>query len=97
MRALSVVGAGDGVEQTFQDLEVLARGCEYANCAHGGEQGCAVTAAVSDGRLPPGRLESWLRLRAEPLATDHEAARRAVDDRKRRKATRVADRRAARP
>ena len=29
MRALSVVGAGDGVEQAFQDVELLARRCEY--------------------------------------------------------------------
>jgi ribosome biogenesis GTPase len=97
MRALSVVGAGDGVEQAFQDLEVLARGCEYTNCAHGGEQRCAVTAAVADGRLTRARLESWLRLRAEPLASDYAAARRVVEDRKRRKATKIADRRTTRP
>jgi ribosome biogenesis GTPase len=98
MRALSVVGAGDGVQQAFQDLEVLARDCEYTNCAHGGEQGCAVTAALSDGRLTRGRLDGWLRLRAEPLASsDYEAARRVVEDRKRRKATKIADRRTARP
>jgi ribosome biogenesis GTPase len=97
MRALSVVGAADGVEQAFQDLEVLARGCEYTNCAHTGEQGCALTAALSDGRLTRGRLESWLRLRVEPRSSDYAAARRVVEDRKRRKATKIADRRTARP
>jgi ribosome biogenesis GTPase len=97
MRALSVVGAEDGVEQAFQDVEELARGCEYTNCAHAGEQRCALTAALTDGRLTPRRLESWLRLRAEPLSSDYEAARRVVDDRKRRKATKSADRRTARP
>jgi ribosome biogenesis GTPase len=97
MRALSVVGAQDGVEQAFQDLEVLARGCEYTNCAHAGERRCALRAALSDGRVTRGRLESWLRLRAEPASSDYEAARRVVEDRKRRKATKVADRRTARP
>ena len=98
MRALSVVGAGEGVEQAFTDLEVLARDCEYANCGHAaGEQGCALAAAVSEGRLARGRLEAWLRLRAEPRSSDYESARRVVDDRKRRKATKTADRRAARP
>ena len=96
MRALSVAGAGDGVEQAFHDVEVLARGCDYANCAHGGEQGCEVQAAVSDGRLGRGRLEAWLRLRAEDRPSDYEGARRIVEDRKRRKATKAADRRAAR-
>jgi ribosome biogenesis GTPase / thiamine phosphate phosphatase len=97
MRALSVLGAGDGVEQAFRDVEVLAQGCRYADCAHAGEQGCALTAAVADGRLTRPRLESWLRLRAESPSSDYEAARRLVEDRKRRKATKVAGRRAARP
>ena len=93
MRALSVVGAAEGVERAFQDVEVLARGCEYSNCAHAGEQGCALAAALSDGRLTRGRLEAWLRLRAEPGSSDYAAARRVVEDRKRRKATKAADRR----
>jgi ribosome biogenesis GTPase len=97
MRALSVVGAGEGVEQAFHDLEVLARDCAYANCAHAGEQGCALAAALSDGRLSRGRLDAWLRLRAEPGSSGYESARGAVEDRKRRKATKTADRRATRP
>jgi ribosome biogenesis GTPase / thiamine phosphate phosphatase len=95
MRALSVAAAAEGVEQAFEDLEDLARGCQYANCGHGSDDGCALTAALSDGRVTRERLDSWLRLRAEP---DLPATRRrSVDDRKRRKAAKVSDRRAARP
>jgi ribosome biogenesis GTPase len=97
MRALSVVGAAEGVERAFQDVEELARDCEYADCAHAGEQGCALTAALADGRLDPGRLEAWLRLRAERRPSDYAAARRVVEDRKRRKATKTAGRRSERP
>jgi ribosome biogenesis GTPase / thiamine phosphate phosphatase len=93
MRALSVQGAEDGVQQVFQDVEVLARDCEYADCAHAGEQHCGVAAAVSDGRLAPDRLDAWLRLRTEPRSSGYEASRRAVEDRKRRKASRRAGRR----
>jgi ribosome biogenesis GTPase len=96
MRALSVTGAGKGVEQAFQDLELLAGACEYANCSHGAREGCAITAALSDGRLAPGRLESWLRVRAEPQESERRAARAVVDDRKRKKSAKVKDRRAAR-
>lgn len=97
MRALSVVAASSGVEQTFRDLEALSSDCEFANCAHSGEQGCALAAALSDGRISRERLDSWLRLRAEPHPDDRAADRRAVEDRKQRKATKVADRRAAKP
>ena len=94
MRALSVVGAGEGVEQAFLDVEALASGCQYTNCSHAGEPGCALAAALAEGRLSPGRLEGWLRLRAEPQVSRHEADRGAVQERKRRKAAKVADRRA---
>ncbi len=96
MRALSVAGAGDGVELAFQDVEALAHECTYARCSHAGERGCALAAAVADGRLERGRLESWLRLRDEPASHDLEMTRRGIEQRKQRKAAKVADRRAAR-
>ena len=96
MRALSAVGAGDGVEQAFQDVELLARRCMYANCSHAGESGCAVGAALSDGRLERSRLESWLRLRSESPSSELEIARGDIAERKRRKAAKFANRRAAR-
>jgi ribosome biogenesis GTPase / thiamine phosphate phosphatase len=97
MRTLSVQGAEQGVQQTFQDVEALGRDCGFADCTHAGEPRCAVAAAVADGRLAADRLEGWLRLRSEPEPPGYEAMRGAVDDRKRRKATRRAGRRAARP
>jgi ribosome biogenesis GTPase / thiamine phosphate phosphatase len=96
MRALSVIGARDGVEKAFHDVELLAASCTYANCSHAGEKGCALTAAFSDGRLERSRLESWMRLRAEPASAELEVARIGVAERKRRKAAKVAERRAAR-
>jgi ribosome biogenesis GTPase / thiamine phosphate phosphatase len=96
MRALSVAGADDGVEQEFQDLERLAASCEFTDCSHDGEQGCAVAAALSDGRLERSRFESWQRLRTESAISGIEGARRDVADRKRRKAAKFAERRAAR-
>ncbi len=96
MRGLSVVGARDGVEEAFHDLEVLADSCTYADCTHAGEQGCALTAALSDGRLERRRVENWVRLRAEPASSELELARSQVAERKRRKAAKIADRRAAR-
>ncbi|MHB8464254.1 MAG: ribosome small subunit-dependent GTPase A, partial [Acidimicrobiales bacterium] len=42
MRALSVVGAADGVGQAFHDVEALAQACRYTTCSHTGEEGCAL-------------------------------------------------------
>jgi ribosome biogenesis GTPase len=96
MRSLSVAGAGEGVEQTFHDVEVLARRCRYTNCSHGGEGGCAVESALADGRLEQSRFESWLRLRSEPEVSQLEITRGEIAERKRRKAEKFADRRSGR-
>lgn len=97
MRALSVLGAGDGVEQAFGDVEVLAGECRYPNCSHSGDSGCAVAAAVSHGHLQAGRLEAWLRLRAELDSSKADDARGDIAERKLRKAAKVAARRTSKP
>lgn len=95
-RALSVLGAADGVQQAFSDIEALAEGCSYPNCSHSGEGGCAVAAARSDGRIQAGRYEAWVRLRAEVAPGAPSDSRGDIAERKRRKAAKFAARRASR-
>ena len=65
MREFALWEAGDGVDQTFADVAELAAACRFRDCAHGGEPGCAVLAAVADGRLAAERLESYRKLLRE--------------------------------
>jgi ribosome biogenesis GTPase / thiamine phosphate phosphatase len=63
--------AGDGPvgavppRRTFADIEELAAGCRFDDCAHLRGPGCAVVQAVADGRLAVQRLESMRRLQRE--------------------------------
>jgi ribosome biogenesis GTPase len=65
MRGIGLFDSAAGVAQTFSDVESLAERCRFNDCAHHGEPGCAVTAAIDDGTLSMRRLESWLRLQRE--------------------------------
>ena len=65
LRGIQLWDAADGVEQVFSDIEALAGACRFADCAHAGEPGCAVGAAVADGRLPARRLASYDKLLRE--------------------------------
>jgi ribosome biogenesis GTPase len=65
MRELQLWDVGDAVGETFDDVEALAPGCHFTNCRHRDEPRCAVKAAVEDGRLAPGRLASYLKLKDE--------------------------------
>ncbi|TRV75781.1 ribosome small subunit-dependent GTPase A [Streptomyces sp. 130] len=65
LRAIGLHDARTGLEQTFAEIELLARECRFADCAHGSEPGCAVLAAVAAGDIPQRRLESYHRLLRE--------------------------------
>ena len=53
------------LSKTFEDIEQMAAGCKYGNCAHGSEPGCIVRRAIQEGTLSPKRLESYQKLKRE--------------------------------
>jgi ribosome biogenesis GTPase len=65
LRGVGLVDAEAGIAATFADVEALEAQCRFNDCAHEGEPGCAVTAALADGSLTVRRFESWQRLQRE--------------------------------
>ncbi|MEI7732521.1 MAG: ribosome small subunit-dependent GTPase A [Verrucomicrobiota bacterium] len=65
MREFHLWMAGDGIHETFPDLEELAAGCRFTNCSHTTEKLCAVLAAVENGSLERERYQSFLKLTRE--------------------------------
>ena len=52
------------IDAYFPDLRDLVPNCQFSDCSHKHEPGCAVLAAVKAGTVHPERYESYLRLRA---------------------------------
>lgn len=52
----------EAVAAGFPDLEPYLGRCEFANCAHGQERGCALRAAAGAGRVDARRLRSFLQM-----------------------------------
>lgn len=88
LREIGLWDDGGGVETAFPDVEALAVGCRFRDCSHASEPGCAVRAALADGRLSEARFQSYGSLQRE-LA--HVARRR--DQRARLAAKRARKRR----
>ena len=65
MRELGMWDAGDGIGQTFSDIEELAEQCRFFDCSHTSEPGCAVRKAMEEGKLSESRFQSWIKLQAE--------------------------------
>ncbi|MGZ4357334.1 MAG: ribosome small subunit-dependent GTPase A [Gaiellaceae bacterium] len=53
------------LEQTFGDVEEVARRCRFSDCNHDREPGCAIRDALADGSLPAERWQSYVKLQRE--------------------------------
>ena len=62
IRELELWESEAAVHETFDDIETLAQGCRFRDCAHAAEPDCVVRAAVEAGEVSPARLESYHKL-----------------------------------
>ena len=65
LREVGLWQGDSGVARTFPEITALVDQCRFADCTHRREPGCALLAAVADGRVSGERLASWRKLRRE--------------------------------
>lgn len=65
MRELGLIDSGSGLGEAFADIDEIAADCRFSDCRHDREPGCAVAAAIGDGRLTSDRLRSFRKLERE--------------------------------
>jgi ribosome biogenesis GTPase len=86
IRALEVLGADEGLEATFDDVSEIAAACRFNDCGHTNEPGCAVRAAVADGRLSEERVAGHQKLERELAQAARQTDPRAgVESRRKRR------------
>ena len=68
VRGFGLLDAEDGIGEMFGDVELLAGQCGFSNCAHHGESGCAIHAALDDGVLEERRWHNYLKIQRELAA-----------------------------
>ena len=47
----------------LREIAPLVPGCQFSDCTHSHEPGCAIRKAVEEGRIDPRRYDSYFRLR----------------------------------
>lgn len=65
IRAVGLWVDPEAVDAVFPEIEQLAAGCKFGDCAHEGEPGCAVAAALASGGLAAERFDAWKAMRRE--------------------------------
>ena len=74
IRGLALFDVEPGeLDAYFREIAPHVADCQFSDCSHQHEPGCAVRAAVADGRISPARYDSYLRLRAEHEMLDRAA------------------------
>ncbi len=80
MRELRVAEIEHSLGQVFEDIELLANKCQFSDCKHVSEPGCAVLSAIENNSLDKRRLISYQKLlRENALATATLAEKRTQD------------------
>jgi ribosome biogenesis GTPase len=62
MREIQLWEGGDGLAETFEDIEALVLQCKFSDCKHESEPGCAVKEALRTGVIDELRLKSYKKL-----------------------------------
>lgn len=65
LRAVGMNSSSLDVEDSFEDIALLASQCRFSDCSHTGEPGCAVKQALLAGELEQDRYLNYLKLRSE--------------------------------
>lgn len=65
MREFGLLGAEEGLGESFADVDALASQCKYSDCSHSNEPGCAVLSALEKGILHPAHYQNFIKLKSE--------------------------------
>ena len=65
MREIQMADQEEGLQRSFEDVEILFAQCRFRDCRHQSEPGCAVHAALESGSLDQSRWASYLKLLGE--------------------------------
>ena len=83
MRELQLWTSDEGISESFSDIEEYASACRFRDCKHNNEPGCAVWAAINEGKLDESRFSSYKKLQKELAYLDRKVDKKAQADEKR--------------
>lgn len=81
MREFQLPACEQGLSDLFDDVIQLAEQCQFRNCQHQNEPGCAVQAAIESGEIEARRLVSFQKLESEQARNATSLANRREKER----------------
>jgi len=70
MRELGNFSVEAGIDDTFVEIAELSEQCQFNDCTHMNEKGCAVLKAVADGQVPEKRYQNYIKMKKESFYSE---------------------------
>jgi ribosome biogenesis GTPase len=67
MRELGNFSVEKGIDETFKEFAALSEQCQFNDCTHLNEKGCAVLRAVESGQIPEDRYQNYIKMKKESI------------------------------
>lgn len=84
LREIQLWAGENALAEVFTDIEELARACRFTDCRHQDEPGCAVLAALQDGRLDGSRFANYRKMQRELRSIEVRADARLQSEERRK-------------
>jgi ribosome biogenesis GTPase len=84
MREVGILGAGEEIDDNFEDIQELSLSCRITNCSHSNEPGCAVLRAIEGGKLQLEHYRNYVKLKTESEVNERPYAGGQKHNKKRR-------------
>jgi ribosome biogenesis GTPase len=65
MRELGNFSVETGMDEIFSEIIELSKQCQFNDCNHVNEKGCAVIEAVKNGQVPEKRYQNYIKIKKE--------------------------------
>jgi len=67
MRELGNFSVETGIDETFTEIVELSEQCQFNDCTHTNEKGCAVLRAVENEQVPEKRYQNYIKMKKESI------------------------------
>jgi ribosome biogenesis GTPase len=82
MRELGNLSVESGLEETFTEIIELSEKCQFNDCTHINEKGCAVLNALKDSKLSEKRYKNYIKMNKESVYNEMSYLEKRQKDKK---------------
>ena len=67
LRELGIFNMEEGINETFDEITNLSKKCQFNDCTHTHEKGCAIKQAIEDNEIDEDRFNNYMKIQKEAV------------------------------